>query len=76
MSKKHKGHWQSIHGQRQAKGFVKKPSAKIPGKLLNLSRNQFRILTGLLAGHCQLKGHLFNLGLANSPECEGMQASI
>jgi len=26
MSRKHKEHWQSIRGQRQAKAYVKKPS--------------------------------------------------
>jgi hypothetical protein len=34
MSRKHEEHWQSVHGQRQAKGFLKKPSAK---KLANCS---------------------------------------
>ena len=27
-------------------------------------------MTGLLTGHYHLKGHLFKLGLANSPECD------
>jgi hypothetical protein len=70
MSRKHEEYWQSVRGQRQAKGFLKKPSAKKAGKLLNLSRNQLKILTGLLTGHCHLKGHLCNLGLVNSPECD------
>jgi hypothetical protein len=26
-------------------------------------------MTGLLTGHCHLKGHLFKLGLVNSPKC-------
>ena len=38
--------------------------------VLNLSRNQPRILTGLLIGRCHLKGHLFRLGLVNSSECD------
>jgi hypothetical protein len=67
MSRKHEEHWQSIRGQRQAKGFLKKPSAK---KLLNMSRNLLRIMTGLLTGHYHLKGHLFKLGSVNSPECD------
>lgn len=41
-----------------------------PGKLLNLSRIQLRILTGLLTGHCQLQGHLFKLRLVYSPKCD------
>jgi hypothetical protein len=27
-------------------------------------------VTGLLTGHCHLKGHLFEMGLTNSPTCE------
>jgi hypothetical protein len=27
-------------------------------------------MTGLLEGHRHLKGHLLNLGLVNSPECD------
>jgi hypothetical protein len=69
MSRKHEGHWQSIRGQRQAKGFLKKPSAKKAGELLSLIRNQLRIMTGLLTGHCHLKGHLFKLGLVTSLKC-------
>jgi hypothetical protein len=67
-SRKHEEDWQSIRGQRQAKGFLKRSSAKKAGQLLNPSRNQLR-MTGLLTGHCHLKGHLFKLGLVNSPKC-------
>jgi hypothetical protein len=70
MSRKHEKHWQSIRRERQAKGFLKKPSSKKAGELLNLSRNQFRIMTGLLTGHCHLKGHLLKVGLLNSPQCD------
>jgi hypothetical protein len=48
---------------------VQKDLPSWAGELLNLSRNQLRIMTGLLTGHCHLKGHLFKLGLVNSPEC-------
>jgi hypothetical protein len=27
-------------------------------------------VTGLLIGHCHLKGHLFKMGLMNSPNCK------
>jgi hypothetical protein len=37
------------------RAFLKKPSAKKTGELLNLSRNQLRTMTGLLTGHCHLK---------------------
>jgi hypothetical protein len=35
-----------------------------------LNRNQLRWVTGLLTGHCHLKGHLFKMGLTESPTCE------
>jgi hypothetical protein len=69
-SSKHEKYWQFIHGQRQAKGFLKRPSAKRPGELLSMSRNHLRIMTGLLTEHCHLTGHLFKLGLAGSPWCD------
>jgi hypothetical protein len=45
-NKKYKEYWQSIQGQRQAREFLKRPSARRAGELLNLNRNQLRILTG------------------------------
>jgi hypothetical protein len=70
MSRKHEGYWQSVCGQRQAKGFLKTFSAKRAGELLNLNRNQRTLMTGLLTGHRNLKGHLFKLGLVDSPRCD------
>jgi hypothetical protein len=68
MNRKHADYWQS--GQKQAKGFLKIPSAKRAQELLSLSTNQMRVITGLLTGHCHLKGHLFKLRLVNSPKCD------
>jgi hypothetical protein len=50
-SRKHKEYWQSTYGQRQAKGFLKRPSAARAGELHSLSRNQPIILIGLLVGN-------------------------
>jgi hypothetical protein len=66
----HKEHWQSTCGQWQDKGLFKKPCARKSGELLSISRIQLRITTGLLTGHCHLKGHLFKNGLVYSPKCD------
>jgi ribonuclease HI len=66
MNRKCVKYWQSIHGPKQAKGFLKRPSAKTAGELLSFSSNQLRIMTGLLKGYCHLKGHLFKLGLVTT----------
>jgi hypothetical protein len=52
------------------KEFLRKPSASKAGELLSLNRNQLRIKTELLTGHCHLKGHLFKLAMVNSPKCD------
>jgi len=76
MCRKHEEHWQSVCGQRLTKGFLDKTSAKEAAELLDLSRNQLRILTGLLAGHCHLVGHLIKLGLVNIPKCVKIPVGI
>jgi hypothetical protein len=49
---------------------LKRPSAIKAGELLNLSRNELQKMTGLLTGHCHMKGYLHKLGIVNSPECD------
>lgn len=48
-------HWQSIQGRRQATDFLNRPSAKRAGEFLSFSKNQLRIMTGLLPGQFLLK---------------------
>jgi hypothetical protein len=49
--------------------FHLRQAAKKSGELLNLRRNQLRIMTGLRTGYSHLKGHVFKKGLVNSPKC-------
>jgi hypothetical protein len=60
--------WQSSLGWRHAKGFVDRPSAKRSTEL-KLSRFKIRQVTGLLTGHCHLRGHLFNMRNVNNSIC-------
>jgi hypothetical protein len=52
------------------KGLTQGPSAIKTRELLKLNRNQLQRVVGLLTGHYHLKGHLFILGLTNSPMCK------
>jgi hypothetical protein len=66
---------QYVHKGR-VRAFFKNPLQESSGELLSVSRNQIRIMTGLLTGHWHLKGHLLLLRLVSSPECDRcMQAS-
>jgi hypothetical protein len=48
--------------------FLEKNSLlKKAQELRDLSRNQLRIMIGLLTGHYHLKGHIFKLGMVDSP---------
>jgi hypothetical protein len=73
MTMNHKRYWESLTGFRQAKGLIRGPSAKRAKELLKLNRNQLRWVVRLFTGHCHRKGHLFNLGLSDSPSCERCQ---
>jgi hypothetical protein len=66
----HKKYWESLTVLKQAKGFLQGPSVRRTKELLKLTRNQLHRVTGLLTGHFHLKGHLFKMGLIDSPICE------
>jgi hypothetical protein len=70
MNRKHQEYWQFTPGQKHAKGCLQEPSGKKTRELLRLNRNQLGQVTGLLTGHCCLKGHVCKLGFLNSPTCE------
>jgi ribosomal protein L34 len=48
-NKKHEEYWQSICGKRQAKGFLKRPTAKNATELLSLRR-----IRAVSKGRCHL----------------------
>lgn len=56
-----------IHGKINIKG----PSKKKREELLHLNRNNLRVVSHLLIGHCILKGHL-QITEVNCGECEVM----
>jgi len=68
MSREDGEYWQSIHGPKLVKGFLKRLCAKTAGELHILSGNQLHTMG--LTGHCQLKGHQFKLVLVNNPKCD------
>ncbi|XP_060521342.1 uncharacterized protein LOC132698988 [Cylas formicarius] len=49
--------WRDMPEQRQAKEFLRFPSANFTTDLLSYNRKAVRIMVGLLTGHCRLKRH-------------------
>ena len=61
--------WEETPGQRQAKQFIKEPSPKFAEDLLRRDRKSVRAVVGMLTGHCRLRKHMSNMGLAEEALC-------
>jgi hypothetical protein len=62
--------WKHTPGQKHAKKMINKSLNKLTSGLLILSRNQMRLVMGLLTGHCHLRKHLHRLGIyKKEPVC-------
>jgi hypothetical protein len=59
----HQTHWTNIAGHRQSKLMMGKPSQSLATEVLRLSRTQIRAVTGLMTGHCNLRKHLYTMGI-------------
>jgi hypothetical protein len=55
--------WKHTPGQRHAKKMINKSSKKLTSGLLILSRNQTRLVVGLLTGQCHLRKYLHRIGV-------------
>lgn len=67
-----KNHWMNSKGQRQAKRLIT-ISSTISKKLLGLNRDDLRLLTNYLTGHCKLRYHLHKMGLTDTTLCRFCQ---
>lgn len=57
--------WDALPGLRQSKALLGNYQKKRSRRLLNLSRGKLRIATGFLSEHCNLRGRMQKLGLAD-----------
>lgn len=67
-TKQFRKHWTDCLGQRQAKLFIL-PSKGASARLINLGKEDLKILTGYFTGHCGLRYHLSKLGLSDTQIC-------
>jgi hypothetical protein len=71
----HVRRWQDLGpSQRQAWELILGPSRGTRAKFLSLSREQSRVVTGLLTGHNTLNRHIHLMGLRDSPPCRNCGA--
>ncbi len=62
-------HWQQILGMYHARLLMGGYDLKRFKVVITLPRNKFRLLVAFYIGHCRLKKHLFNMGLASFANC-------
>lgn len=62
-------YWNTTPGQALTKRILPSPSKRLATKLIQLSRNNLRILISLLTGHCRLNYHLTKIGLSTQTTC-------
>lgn len=58
--------WHVSEGCRQAKLFKPSLSTKLNAQVVNLNWKQISKAIGFLTGHCQIKGHLYKLGIVSN----------
>jgi hypothetical protein len=62
--------WKYTSGETHAKRIIKNSSNKLTYDVHMLSRNQMRLIVGLLTGHCHLRKHVHGLGIyKQEPVC-------
>lgn len=61
--------WKNLQGLRQSKKLLGNYNQKRFKACISLNKNNLRILTGILTGHCKFKEHLRKLGLASEGLC-------
>jgi hypothetical protein len=70
LGNQHQRRWQDLgKSQRQARHLISGPNWGTRVKFLSFSREQPRVVTGLLTGHNTLRRHLHLMGLTDSPLC-------
>ncbi|CAF4872602.1 unnamed protein product [Pieris macdunnoughi] len=63
--------WSSSVDCRQSKLVLPVTNTRMTKQLLNLTRNNLKIMIGTITGHCLLNKHLYVLGATDSPMCRG-----
>ena len=65
-------HILELYNYTHTKKFIKEPNPRMWKKIMNLSREQMRVYTGLITGHNRLQKHMHRMNMLDfeSPFCE------
>lgn len=63
-----KATWRAVRGCEHTKLFIEEIGKSAANELINMTKNDLRIVTGFLTGHCKLNTLL--IGIRNDPDCD------
>ncbi|XP_021945381.2 uncharacterized protein LOC110843674 [Folsomia candida] len=66
----HRVYWSNLLNCKFSKLALPIPYEGLSGKSLGPTRDGMRLTTFAITGHCNLNGHLYKMGLVESPICE------
>ena len=69
VTARHQKNWEDREDCRQTKMLISGLSRNMTRYLLGLKRNELRILSAVVTGHCTLNEHMKRIGRSNSPTC-------
>lgn len=67
----HNDRWIRATDCRQSRAAIPAATPRLTRRLMNLQRQDLKIIIGTLTGHCPLNKHLYNIGITDSPLCRG-----
>lgn len=62
--------WAATQGCEHTKCFIEQTTPALTKQILSMSKQNARIVTGILTGHCKLNSHLAKIGLRDDPDCD------
>lgn len=62
--------WLTTRKCEHTKSFVEHTQPAITEQMLNMSKADIRILTGIITGHCRMNSHLAKLRIRDDPDCD------
>ena len=70
LLKKTRQTWSATQTCAHTKCFITDVHPAVTKQILNMSKNEIRIITGIITGHCKLNSHLAKIGLRDDPDCD------
>lgn len=70
LANKIKSAWATTQRCEHTKSILQRADVRVTNQLLEMSKEDIRVVTGLFTGHCKLNSHLAKMRLREDPDCD------